>query len=206
MNLSAQNALLKTLEEPPKNSLVILIATTVGGLLPTLRSRCLRVSFGPLPRNLVAGFLVAQQGLKTEEAEFLAAITMGSLGAAVKIDKQDLLAKRQRWLKLLMSLNASNYRGAMDAAEDLASNKDDLREFLDWACSWHRDQLVYAVTQSPREIVNLDLMSAIQRQTAQRDLETILSVLSQTTGAVGRIQRNLNRRMVMENLLLNTVG
>ena len=79
MNLSAQNALLKTLEEPPKNSLVILIATTVGGLLPTLRSRCLRVSFGPLPRNLVAGFLVAQQGLKTEEAEFLAAITMGSL-------------------------------------------------------------------------------------------------------------------------------
>jgi DNA polymerase-3 subunit delta' len=206
MNLSAQNALLKTLEEPPQNSLLILIAPTIGGLLPTLRSRCLRVSFGPLPRSLVAEFLVTRQGLKTEEAEFLAAVTMGSLGDAVRIDKKDLLEKRQRWLTLLISLQASNYRGAMDAAEDLASNRDELLEFLDWALCWHRDRLVYAVTQSPREIVNLDLISEIQRQTAQSDLNNILSLLSQTAGAGGRIQRNLNRRMVVENVLLDTVG
>ena len=67
MNLSAQNALLKTLEEPPKDSLLVLIALNVGGLLPTLRSRCLRVSFAPLTRDQVAGFLVSQKKVPLEE-------------------------------------------------------------------------------------------------------------------------------------------
>jgi DNA polymerase-3 subunit delta' len=206
MNLSAQNALLKTLEEPPQNSLLILIAPTIGGLLPTVRSRCLRVAFGPLPRNLVAEFLITRPGLKAEEAGFLAAITMGSLGAAVRIEREDILEKRQRWLRLLRSLRSFDYRAAMDAAEVLANNKDELLEFLEWAFCWHRDRLVYAVTGSPREIVNLDLLSEIQQQVAQSDLGNILSLLSQTAGAAERIQRNLNRRMVMEQLLLHTAG
>jgi len=206
MNLSAQNALLKTLEEPPKNSLLFLIAPNIGALLPTLRSRCFQVSFGCLPRDLVANFLVTRRGLKTEEAEFVAAITLGSLGAATKIDKTNFLEKRQRWLALLTSLNKANYRGAIDAAEELASNKDALLEFLEWATCWQRDRLVYAATQGSREIVNLDLITEIQQQTALGDLESILSLFSQTTGAVESIQRNLNRRMVLENVLLNIVG
>ena len=206
MNLAAQNALLKTLEEPPKNSLLFLVVPNIGGLLPTLRSRCLQVSFGALPRDLVAHFLVTRRGLKTEEAEFLAAMTLGNLGAATKIDKKHFLEKRQRWLALLTSLNTANYRAAIDAAEELASNKEALVEFLAWALCWQRDRLVYAVTQGSREIVNLDLISEIQQQAAQSDLESILSLLSQTAGAVGSIQRNLNRRMVLENLLLNVVG
>src|SRR6476661_7375146 len=60
MNLSAQNALLKTLEEPPRDSLLILIAVNDGALLPTLRSRCLRISFGPLARDLIGDFLVSR--------------------------------------------------------------------------------------------------------------------------------------------------
>jgi DNA polymerase III gamma/tau subunit len=155
---------------------------------------------------LVAEFLITRQGLKAEEAEFLAAITMGSLGAAVRIDKEDILEKRQRWLRLLRSLRSFDYRAAMDAAEVLANNKDELLEFLEWAFCWHRDRLVYAVTGSPREIVNLDLLSEIQQQVAQSDLGNILSLLSQTAGAAERIQRNLNRRMVMEQLLLHTAG
>jgi len=206
MNLSAQNALLKTLEEPPKNSLLFLIAPNIGALLPTLRSRCFQVSFGCLPRDLVANFLVTRRGLKTEEAEFVAAITLGSLGAATKIDKTNFLEKRQRWLALLTSLNKANYRGAIDAAEELASNKDALLEFLEWATCWQRDRLVYAATQGSREIVNLDLITEIQQHTALGDLESILSLFSQTTGAVESIQRNLNRRMVLENVLLNIVG
>jgi len=206
MNLSAQNALLKTLEEPPKNSLLFLIAPNIGALLLTLRSRCFQVSFGCLPRDLVANFLITRRGLKTEEAEFVAAITLGSLGAATKIDKTNFLEKRQRWLALLTSLNKANYRGAIDAAEELASNKDALLEFLEWATCWQRDRLVYAATQGSREIVNLDLITEIQQQTALGDLESILSLFSQTTGAVESIQRNLNRRMVLENVLLNIVG
>ena len=206
MNLSAQNALLKTLEEPPQNSLLILIAPAVGGLLPTVRSRCLRIAFGPLPRNLVAEFLIVQQGLKPEEAEFLAAISMGSLGAAVKIDKEDILQKRKRWLTLLISLRAYDYRAAMDAAEALANNKDELTEFLEWVFCWHRDRLVYATTRDPQEIVNLDLLSEMQPEITRSDLENILSLLAEAAGASERIKRNLNRRMVLEHLLLHSAS
>jgi len=150
--------------------------------------------------------LITQQGLQAEEADLLAAITMGSLGAAVNIDKKDILEKRQRWLTLLRSVRAYDYRAAMDAAEALANNKDELLEFLEWAFCWHRDRLVYTVTRSPQEIVNLDLLSEIQGQSVPSHLENILSLLSETAGAVERIQRNLNRRMVLEQLLLHTAG
>ena len=71
MNLSAQNALLKTLEEPPRDSLLILIAVNGGALLPTLRSRCLRISFGPLARDLISDFLVSRKGLAVERGGVL---------------------------------------------------------------------------------------------------------------------------------------
>ena len=64
MNLSAQHALLKTMEEPPEESLLILIASNTGELLPTLRSRCLRLTFGPLARDLVSGFLASRKGTR----------------------------------------------------------------------------------------------------------------------------------------------
>src|SRR6266478_7112221 len=62
MNLSAQNALLKTLEEPPRDSLLVLVATNTGGLLPTLRSRCLRLSFGSLQCAQLANYLASKKG------------------------------------------------------------------------------------------------------------------------------------------------
>ena len=80
MNLSAQNALLKTLEEPPRDSLLILIAANGGALLPTLRSRCLRISFGPLARDLISDFLVSRKGLAAGESGVLGSDEPRKLG------------------------------------------------------------------------------------------------------------------------------
>src|SRR6266571_3469355 len=124
MNLSAQNALLKTLEEPPRDSLLILIAANGGVLLPTLRSRCLRISFGPLTRDLISGFLASRKGLAAETAEFLAAMSLGSLGAVVSIDTQELLERRREWVRLISGLRAGDYRAATDAADALAGSKE----------------------------------------------------------------------------------
>lgn len=201
LNRPAQNALLKTLEEPPQDSLLILIAPNAGSLLPTLRSRCLRIAFASLPRELVSEFLVYNGGMKAEEAEFLAAIAMGSLGKVGKIQKEELLEKRRSWIGLISNVCAGGYRAAADAAEILASNREESLRFLEWAESWYRDLLVYAVTQSPRDLVNLDMMSQIQQQSAGTHVEHLLSSISQTASAVGRIHRNLNRRMVLESLL-----
>jgi len=206
MNLSAQNALLKTLEEPPQDSLLILIAANAGGLLPTLRSRCLRLPFGPLARDAVAGFLITNKGIDKEEARFLAAVSMGSLGAALRLDKEEFLERRRSWAEKVSSLTSGNYRAASEAAEAIASNKEEARQFLEWAETWYRDLLIYAVTGSSAETVNVDLLAQIQSQSANGEVERLLSTFAQTARAAGRIQRNLNRRMVLESLFFNVVG
>jgi DNA polymerase-3 subunit delta' len=205
MNLSAQNALLKTLEEPPRDSLLILIAANGGALLPTLRSRCLRISFGPLARDLISGFLVSRKGLEAETAEFLAAMSLGSLGAVVSIDTQELLERRREWVRLISGLRAGDYRAATDAAEVVAGSKDDSLRFLEWLESWFRDLLAYSVTRNPQDIVNIDMLPQIQQQSATTDFERLFSRIAEAKAAIGGIQRNLNRRMVIEDLLLNAV-
>ena len=203
MNLSAQNALLKTLEEPPNDSLLILIAASVGELLPTLRSRCLRVSFAPLAREQVAAFLVSEKKVSVEEAKLLAAMSRGSLEAVAALDSQELLARRHRWIVLLLRVSSGDYRTAAETAEALAGNKEESLRFLDWAESWYRDLLVYTVTQNQQDMVNVDMLPQIEQLAAAVELEHLLAQIAEAKRAVVAIQRNLNRRMVLENLLLN---
>jgi DNA polymerase-3 subunit delta' len=204
MNLASQNALLKTLEEPPQDSLLILIAPSAGGLLPTLRSRCLRISFVPLAGSEVERYLRTKQGLTGDEVEFLAALSMGSIGAALRLDKEEIVEKRRIWTGIIGALKAGDYPAAMIAAESLASNRDDALKFLAWAQSWFRDLLVYGVTQNSTDLVNLDMRKQIA-QAAAGYTEQRIAVLAAGDNAATAIQRNLNRRMVLEKFLFAVV-
>lgn len=206
MNVSAQNALLKTLEEPPRDSLLILISTGVGGLLPTLLSRCLRVSFSPLPMDLVTRFLVSEKDIKQEKAEILAAMVMGSLGAAVRLDADDLLEKRKVWAQKISSLDKNNYKDGMALAEEFAGTREKSLEFLDWLEGWYRDILVYHTTDSVQGICNLDMEKEIKTQARLCQLERILFLMAHAVKTRGRLQRNVNRRMALENLFAEIVG
>jgi DNA polymerase-3 subunit delta' len=201
MNLPGQNALLKTLEEPPPNCLLILVAGNSGALLPTLRSRCLRLAFGPLRREVLADFLTARKAVSKDEADFLAAMAMGSIGAAVKMDNEELRENRRAWIEWLASLRPGDYRAALGAADALASHRDEPLKFIEWAESWYRDLLIYAVTRDSRDLVNRDLMARLEDESARGTLEHMLFCIGETTQAGARIQRNLNRRMVLEELL-----
>ena len=206
MNLSSQNALLKTLEEPPQDCLIILIAESAGGLLPTLRSRCLQIPFAPLVRQDVAAYLQSHHGMNSTDAEFTAALSMGSIGAALSLEQENLIENRRNWSRMLGSLKAADYHGAMSAAEALASNRDEALKFLKWAESWYRDLLVAQVSHASDELVNLDMRAQIEQQSTGNNVERSLRAISQTSRAAARIQRNLNRRMVLEKFLFDVIG
>jgi DNA polymerase-3 subunit delta' len=206
MNLSSQNALLKTLEEPPEDCLIILIASNSGSLLPTLRSRCLRLAFAPLARKEIADYLLTRHGISSTDAEFIAALGIGSIGAALTLQNDDLIEKRRIWTGMLSALKSRDYHGAMIAAEALASNRDDALKFLKWAQSWYRDLLIHAIDSHSDDLVNLDMREQIAKQSAGDNVERNLRAFSQCAGAAARIQRNLNRRMVLEKFLFGVVG
>ncbi|HXV48999.1 MAG TPA: DNA polymerase III subunit delta' [Candidatus Binatia bacterium] len=206
MNAPGQNALLKTLEEPPQDSLIILIAANVGGLLPTLRSRCLQLTFAPLTRKEVSGFLISRHGMNGTDAELVAALALGSIGAALAFNKEELIEQRRNWTGALSSLRVGDYRGAMMAAETLSSQRDEMLKFLQWAESWYRDLLVQKAAQGTGNLVNVDLREQIDERAANSDLQQTLRAISQIEGAAARVQRNLNRRMVLERFFFGVVG
>jgi DNA polymerase III subunit delta' len=203
MNWPAQNALLKTLEEPPPGCILILIASNAGGLLPTVRSRAFALSFAPLPSQQVASFLISSKGKTREQAESLAALTMGSLGAVSKFEKMN--EKRLDWMKMLVSLRAGDYRAALNAAEALAGNREETQNFLDWAGLWYRDLLSFRIAHAPDKILNMDMLQQIEEHSARTEEDDLFSLLSKTGEASQLIQRNVNRRMVLEDLLLRAV-
>jgi len=206
MNLSAQNALLKTLEEPPADSVIVLIAPNSGGLLPTVRSRCVRLNFSPLGRHEVAAYLDSQTVTMRNDSESLAAMSMGSIGLALKLKKEELFEKRRDWAKTLSSLKPGDYHSAMAAAEDLGEDRDGTLSFLGWAESWYRDLLVYQATHRSDELVNLDMLPEIERQVATIKLDRLHLSMQKARSAAAGIQRNLNRRMILEDLVFTVVG
>jgi DNA polymerase-3 subunit delta' len=205
MNAAAQNALLKTLEEPPENSLVVLITPNASALLPTLRSRCLRLAFAPLARAQVAGFLQAGRKIAARDAEVLAATSMGSIGVAASLDQQALFEKRRIWADLLNELKTRDYRGAMAAAETLAGSREETLEFLAWAESWYRDVLVHGTTGEAGELVNPDMLPQMEQGAARFAVKAALNALGHISEATAGVHRNLNRRMVLEKFLFGVV-
>ena len=203
MNWPAQNALLKTLEEPPQGCILILIASNAGGLLPTVRSRVFALSFAPLPRQLMVSFLISRRGKTREQAESLAALMMGSLGAVSKFEKMN--EKWLEWMKTLLSLRAGDYRAALNAAEALAGTREDAQNFLDWAGLWYRDLLSFRIAHAPDKILNVDMLQQIEEHSARIEEDDLFSLIFKTGEASQLIQRNVNRRMVLEDLLLRTV-
>lgn len=206
MNYAAQNALLKTLEEPPRDTVLILVATHKGGLLPTLVSRCLRLSFAPIPHETLANFLVAQKGLARERAELLAAVSMGSLGKALSPETDELAERRKRWAGKMNSLAAEDCRGRMELAEELAREREDSLRFLEWAEGWYRDLLIYQVTGGSREVANVDMVKDMEQQADKNSRERLLSLVSEAVATAANIRRNFNRRIALESFLARAVG
>jgi DNA polymerase-3 subunit delta' len=119
MNESAQNALLKSLEEPPARSHVLLVSSSPLGLRQTIRSRCQLLRFGPLPRALVAAVLREREGLDAGEASLRAGLAGGSLGAAVRLRSDAYREMRESLVALLERAHALDTVDRLEAAQSL---------------------------------------------------------------------------------------
>jgi DNA polymerase-3 subunit delta' len=156
MNEAAQNALLKSLEEPPPRSHVILISAAPLGLVQTIRSRCQLVRFGPLTRSAVAAHLAERRGVPEEEALKQAALAGGSLGAALTLEAESYRPMREGLVDLLERVGSLDPLGRMQAAERL-EQAEDPGLLLITLCSLLRDLLALRAGASGEALVNADL-------------------------------------------------
>ena len=139
MNVQAQNALLKTLEEPPDDTTLVLVAGSPDALLATIRSRCLRVTFAPIPDALVIARL-REEGRGEVEARLAAALAGGSLGRALALPTGELDALRDA-VREAASLTADDALGWLAFARVHGENRERAAETCELLSLWLRDVL-----------------------------------------------------------------
>src|SRR5437868_1774038 len=166
MNDQAANALLKTLEEPPPTSHLILTTTNPTALLATIRSRCQIIRFAPIASEAIERFLIEKENTSAADAVLLARTSRGSIGRALNVDIDDYRARRQSMLTILNALTLSGDRvQLLHSAEQLAAAKDrsDYEQTLDVLESLIRDAWALALGRSAEALVNKDLLNDLQR-------------------------------------------
>jgi DNA polymerase-3 subunit delta' len=161
MNESSQNALLKSLEEPPPRSHLILVTSRPQGLRQTIRSRCQVLRFGPLSRLAVATYLTREQGVPEDEAHLRAALAAGSLGAALAFESEGYKASRERLLALLEKMADVDAVDRMTEAEAL-EQMDDPSFVLTTLRSLLRDVAALRAGAGPEALLNADVAGRLE--------------------------------------------
>ena len=202
MTLGAANALLKTLEEPRGDSLLILLSAQPNRLLETIRSRCQALPFTRHPNSRIQAELEKQLGIDATESHVLAALSEGSFKKAFGKDRELYLEQRRELLKTLTGLSTGSILPILDFAEQLAADKTVLIDILEIFQAFFRDVLMTLEGRDNEELVNLDLKHKVHRVAAQENVAGVLAKLDALMAVRHQLDRNVNRQLAMEVLLL----
>ncbi len=195
LNLSSGNALLKTLEEPPGNALMILITAERSAVLQTILSRCQTLDFQPLPAEMVEARLLREQ-FPAEAARVAASLSGGSLKRAVEIATDGVLEGRVNFLERVLALNLKDVNALFAAAEEFAADKEGLPGFLELLLSFLRDVLIYRST--PEALTNSDLAQLVAREAERSPQQRIIDLIEQLVATRRMLVRNVNARLALE--------
>jgi len=207
MNRSAQNAFLKTLEEPPPNSVIVLLTSRVHTLLPTIRSRCQIIRFSPLPQETVVQILEEKTELSGAEALLSSRLSEGSPGLALKFDTEII-----EWRKeLLMRVSELDCRSASQIdglAESVLSGNaqgdtEKLRLAIEFISHWLRDLILIKIGAEEKYLTHTDLIEASKKAAAELSTQDILERHKYLQNAWNDIFfANANKQLSLENLFI----
>ncbi|MCK9375870.1 MAG: DNA polymerase III subunit delta' [Syntrophobacterales bacterium] len=203
MNDAAANALLKTLEEPPPQHLLVLTARGEADLLPTIVSRCHKLAFAPLPAALIIRELESRRGIPPARAALVAALSGGSLGRALTLDPEELVRQRDQVLSDLERLHRGSAAAVLDWAQRLTKNRGDLDSFLLLAQLWYRDLLLSHFQAPSSLLAHQDLLPALAQARAQGRPETWFATFTALGAAQRQLQANLNPELTLDILGLH---
>ena len=201
MNKEAQNAMLKSLEEPPIYVHMILVTSSSKNLLPTIVSRGQQIRFGQIPISLVAEYLVQREGMATDEARFIAEFSKGSLGRAVQLCSSEDFFQIRDWIIELMDLliRGESWK-IFSAVERFTEEKERVQELLDIMLFWFRDLMVYKSTGDLSLVINSDKEKLLSEQSFL-DLDRINDIIKKIQDTSMNLQLNVNYQLSIETML-----
>lgn len=203
MNPQAQNALLKTLEEPPAYVLIILLTTNAEMLLPTIRSRCVLLNMKPVENRLMRKYLMENMEITDYMADICIAFARGNLGRAKMLaSSEDFDNIKYEAVTLLKNIRDMEIDGLMKSIKGFSEFKLDMEDFFDILTIWYRDILMYKATREIGDLTFKDELSYIRKQADGSTYEGIETIIKSIESAKARIKANVNFELTMELMLL----
>ena len=204
MTESAQNRLLKTLEEPPEYAVIILISANTNRFLPTIRSRCQMMKFHRLGEQQIRLFLKERYGMAVEESKVYAAFSDGIIGKAVQLKESPaFLEKREAIIGVIEKVLEGDPLSVFPIIEIFENNKENIYELLDFMLAWFRDILILKETASEDLLINLDkkaILGTWGLRIGYQQISYIIKIIERTKQD---LKANVNFQLVIENMLLS---
>lgn len=203
MTPQAQNALLKTLEEPPEYGVVVLLSSNENMMLQTILSRVVKLKFGNIPKSEVKDFLIKEYEISDYKAEVCAVFAQGNIGKAVAMaTMEDFYATKDAALTLAKVIPHTATFDLLSRIKEISDYKNRIDKYLDFLYVWYHDILMYKATADFDLCLFSDEISDISSQAEKFSYEGLEQSLKAIENAKLRLQANVNFDLVMELLLM----
>ncbi|MFH1350448.1 MAG: DNA polymerase III subunit delta' [Pseudomonadota bacterium] len=215
MTDEAANSFLKTLEEPYPDNIFILNVREALDLLPTIVSRCQKISFRPIHTDAIADWLMEKKGLDQERARVLAKISEGSLGRAIRMCEGDYLEKRQEYLFRLLNLSTLSWELSLEMAlvcageqkrrgtDSSQTGEIGLLDLLSIWQTWYRDLILIKMGSPTELLINLDFSHKLKNVSKSYTIENLIKSFMVLDQAQRDLLRTRNLDLMMENTVLS---
>ena len=201
MTVEAQNALLKLLEEPPENHILIVTASNIEGLLSTVISRCKVVRFSCLDQDQIQAFL-QRRGIDEKKAILFSHMAMGSPGKAMGYERMDIITTRDRIVNDFFFRKAALLReGTLN--EEI---KGDLKTSLYMLLCWYRDLMISKFTQDKTVLLNIDRSEEIAPYSSRFSIDRLEKDIATIMKTMGYMRTNVNPKIALFNMAIELKG
>lgn len=203
MNQGAQNALLKTLEEPPAYAVILLLTNNKDRLLNTILSRCVTMTLGSVKEEKIVQYLKDHTDASDADIAFAASFSLGNIGRALHVTTtQEFKDMFQEAINILTHIKTMETYEVISYLKTLTAYKDEIYDFLDILTVWYRDMLMLKTTGSLNHLIYKDKYRQIKEQEIYISFEGISHILDEIKKARRRLMANVNFEVAMEMLLL----
>lgn len=203
MTVQAQNALLKTIEDPPAYAVIFLLAENADTLLATIRSRCVMLKLKNIKDKLIKKYLMESLKVPDYKADVCAAFAQGNVGQAVMLAQSEHFHEiHSEAVQLLKHVKEMDLSEIAATVKEVSRFKLEITDFLDILAVWFRDVLLYKATKDVNGIIFQEETEAIREQASSSSYEGIEKILEAIEKAKQRLRANVNFELVMELLFL----
>ena len=203
MTPQAQNALLKTIEEPPEYAVIMLLTENADTLLPTINSRCVMLKLRNIKDTLIKKYLMETMQVPDYKADMCTAFAQGNMGRAIMLANSEHFNEiRDEAVQLLKYINEMELSEIVQAVSRITAYKLEINDYLDIIMIWYRDVLLYKATKDMDKVVFKDQIKYIKERAKRSSYEGLELIIESLEKAKARLKANVNFDLVMELLFL----